>query len=57
MGIKVTSPATGMVAAVNRGAKRALISVIIVTEPDDFVTFKSHQPSDISGLTREDVKS
>jgi len=57
VGIKVTSPATGMVAAVNRGAKRALISVIIVTEPDDFVTFKSHQPSDISGLTREDVKS
>jgi Na+-transporting NADH:ubiquinone oxidoreductase subunit A len=34
-GVRFTSPAAGTVAAVNRGAKRALISVVVRVDPSD----------------------
>lgn len=50
-GVKYTAPATGVVSAINRGEKRALQSVVIDVEDDEFVEFP--QFSDVSTVTRE----
>jgi Na+-transporting NADH:ubiquinone oxidoreductase subunit A len=52
-GVKYTAPATGVIAAINRGDKRVLQSVVIDVEEDDFETFAQY--SDISKLTRQQV--
>ncbi len=41
-GVRYTAPAAGRVAAINRGARRALQSVVIDVEGDDAVTFESY---------------
>lgn len=50
-GVLYTAPATGTVAAINRGERRVLQSVVIDVEADDFVSF--NQYSDLSQVTRE----
>ena len=63
-GVRFTSPAAGTVAAVNRGAKRALISVVVRVDPSDqasstgaAATFQSYTGRHPSALSREEVQA
>lgn len=56
-GVKYTSPGAGEVVAINRGAKRAFLSLVIKLEGDDEVTFDAHADDAIAGLDREAVKT
>lgn len=52
-GVKFTSPATGVVSAINRGDKRVFQSIVIDVEEDEFVTFPHYQ--DLAAVTRQQV--
>ena len=52
-GVFVTSPASGTVADINRGAKRALISVVINVDGDESETIEK---IDISSLTADKLR-
>jgi Na+-transporting NADH:ubiquinone oxidoreductase subunit A len=52
-GVRFTSPATGVVSAVNRGHKRVLQSVVIDVEEDEHIVFNSY--TDLSALNRDQV--
>lgn len=54
-GVIVTAPAAGKVSAINRGAKRALVSVVIDVDGDDAVEFSS--VDDIAELTSEQIRA
>ncbi len=63
-GVRYTAPGAGTVAAVNRGARRALQTVVVelnererAGEPgaDDFAVFEAYTSSEPAGLTREQV--
>ncbi len=54
-GVRYTSPASGTVSAVNRGARRVLESVVIDIEGDDKEPFAQYKAEEISSLTREQV--
>lgn len=55
-GVQFTSPASGTVAAINRGAKRAFQSVVIEVDGDDEQTFETYYDTDLNSLTREQVR-
>jgi Na+-transporting NADH:ubiquinone oxidoreductase subunit A len=55
-GVIYTSPASGTVAAVNRGAQRIFQSVVIDVEGEDAVEFARYEPSKLSGLNRAEVQ-
>ncbi len=55
-GVLYTSPGSGKVAAIKRGAKRAFQSVVIELEGEEEQTFQSYYDSDLTGLTREQVR-
>ncbi len=46
-GVNFTAPASGTVAAINRGAKRVLQSVVIDVEGDDAVSFTPASPAEL----------
>jgi Na+-transporting NADH:ubiquinone oxidoreductase subunit A len=50
-----TSPGSGKVSAIKRGPKRALQAVIIELEGDDEITFESHNATELSSLSKENV--
>jgi Na+-transporting NADH:ubiquinone oxidoreductase subunit A len=68
--LRLTAPAAGVVAAVNRGARRALQSVVIeVSEgersgevsraperSEDEAEFESYSGKDVAGMSRNDIK-
>lgn len=54
-GVRFTAPATGTVAAINRGEKRVLQSVVIDVESDEYETFASYDSAALSGLERDKV--
>ena len=54
-GVQYTSPAAGVVKAVNRGAKRKFESMVIEVEGDDQVTFDSHADDNLAQLDRRTV--
>lgn len=54
-GVRYTSPGAGKVAAVNRGEKRAFISIVIQLSGSDEMTFKSHTDSQITGIKKDKV--
>ena len=54
-GVKFTSPATGVVAAINRGDKRVFQSIVIDVEEDEFVEFAKYD--DINAVSREQAVS
>jgi Na+-transporting NADH:ubiquinone oxidoreductase subunit A len=54
-GIVFTAPVSGTVTAVNRGAKRVLLSVVIDIENDESVNFGAVGADGIAGLDREQV--
>jgi Na+-transporting NADH:ubiquinone oxidoreductase subunit A len=56
-GVRFTAPATGVIAAINRGEQRVLQSVVIDVEPDEFVEFKTYPASEIATLDREKVQT
>lgn len=55
-GLKLLSPVAGKVKAVNRGAKRALMSVVVENNKStDAENFKKYDASGISGLKRDEI--
>jgi Na+-transporting NADH:ubiquinone oxidoreductase subunit A len=57
VGVNYTSPATGEVTAVNRGAKRAFESIVIKIEGDDHVSFSSHKGTSVSDYDEASMKA
>lgn len=56
-GVVFTSPASGVVAAVNRGDYRVLQSVVIDVQDGEEETFPVWQASDLDTLSREEVRN
>ena len=56
-GVFVTSPAAGKVAAVNRGAKRVLMSVVIDIDGDDVEIVDGAQGADLNALDVDQLRS
>ncbi len=55
-GVQFTSPGAGTIKAINRGARRVLQSIVIELDGSDEVSFKKYEPTQLSELSREDVK-
>ncbi len=55
-GVNFTAPGAGVVKAINRGAKRALQSVVIELDGDEAETFQSYEAGQLGGLSREQVQ-
>ncbi|MFQ6370827.1 Na(+)-translocating NADH-quinone reductase subunit A [Shewanella sp. YIC-542] len=53
-GVRFTAPASGVVTAINRGDRRALLSVVITLEGDGYINFGAE--TDLDGLSREAVQ-
>jgi Na+-transporting NADH:ubiquinone oxidoreductase subunit A len=56
-GVIITSPASGTIKSINRGAKRALISVQIDVDGDEFEQFTATSEIELGTLTQEQVRS
>ncbi|MFT5135995.1 MAG: Na+-transporting NADH:ubiquinone oxidoreductase subunit A [Arenicella sp.] len=56
-GVVITSPASGVVNSINRGAKRALISVEIDVEGDEYVQFDKTTEIELGDLSADQVRS
>jgi Na+-transporting NADH:ubiquinone oxidoreductase subunit A len=54
-GVNYTSPGSGRVVAINRGAKRVFQSLVIELDGDAHETFRSYGDKDLTGLSREQV--
>ncbi len=54
-GVRYTAPASGTVAAVNRGYQRALQSVVIDVEGDDAETFAKYDAAALASIDRQAV--
>ena len=54
-GVVFTSPISGIVAEINRGAKRAFISLVVESTGDEALTFSSYDVSELSKLERPAV--
>ena len=55
-GIVFTSPGSGTIAAINRGERRVLQSVVITLEGDDEESFTSYSDGELRAIDREDVR-
>ena len=55
-GVVYTAPASGVISAVNRGAKRVLQSVVIDVEGDDAVAFDAHDAAALESLDADKVR-
>ncbi|KZX69214.1 NADH:ubiquinone reductase (Na(+)-transporting) subunit A [Vibrio sp. HI00D65] len=56
-GVVFTSPASGKVIEVNRGAKRVLQSLVIEVAGNEQITFNSYEANQLAGLDRDTVKA
>ncbi|MBV34836.1 Na(+)-translocating NADH-quinone reductase subunit A [Kangiella spongicola] len=55
-GVKYTAPAAGTISAVNRGAKRKLLSVVVeIADQEEAVSFNKYSADQISGLDRQAI--
>lgn len=54
-GTRYTAPASGTVSAINRGAKRAFLSLVIDVEGDEAIAFGKYDAAGIPGLDRQVV--
>lgn len=54
--VRFTSPGSGVVRTVNRGAKRVLQSVVIDLEGDDEEPFKAYRQEELAGLRADQIK-
>jgi Na+-transporting NADH:ubiquinone oxidoreductase subunit A len=55
-GVNYTSPGSGVITAINRGAKRVLQSVVIRLEGDEEETFSSYGQEELAQLDNQKVK-
>lgn len=56
-GVQYTAPAAGTITAINRGAKRALQSIVIdIADHEEEEVFAQYSPEQLSTLTREQVQ-
>ncbi|WP_250462543.1 Na(+)-translocating NADH-quinone reductase subunit A [Microbulbifer litoralis] len=55
-GVRYTAPAGGRVVAINRGARRALQSVVIEIDGDEAEQFASYSADQLGSLTAEQVR-
>ena len=55
-GVRYTAPVSGKIAAVNRGAKRSLLSVVIDVQGDDEERFDQCATGDLDQLSRDEVR-
>jgi Na+-transporting NADH:ubiquinone oxidoreductase subunit A len=55
-GVIITSPASGKVAQINRGAKRALQSVVVDVEGEDAVQYSAIDPTEIDNTDSELIR-
>jgi Na+-transporting NADH:ubiquinone oxidoreductase subunit A len=55
-GVNFTAPGAGKIKAINRGAKRALQSVVIELAGDEQVAFTLYREADLAGLGEDQVK-
>lgn len=55
-GVIYTAPASGTVAAINRGDQRVFHSLVINVEGDEAVEFAKYSASELAGLSREQVQ-
>lgn len=56
-GVRYTAPATGVIAAINRGEKRVLQSVVIDVEDDDYQQFAQCAVSELGALSQADIRT
>ena len=56
-GVVFTSPASGKVIEVNRGAKRVLQSLVIEVAGNEQITFNNYEANQLAGLDRDTVKT
>lgn len=56
-GVLFPAPAAGKVVAINRGDKRALLSVVIAVSGQDAVAFKSHTKAEILSMSPADLEA
>ncbi|MCF6192767.1 MAG: Na(+)-translocating NADH-quinone reductase subunit A [Kangiellaceae bacterium] len=54
-GIKFTAPASGTITAINRGAKRKLLSVSIEVKGDEYIEFNQYSVEDLAGLGKQKI--
>ena len=54
-GVRFTAPVAGRISSINRGAKRALLSVVIEVGEDEAESFDALNRSEIAGLDRSAV--
>jgi Na+-transporting NADH:ubiquinone oxidoreductase subunit A len=55
-GVKYTAPASGTISAVNRGAKRKLLSVVVdIAEQEDAVAFNKYSVDQLTSLERQKI--
>src|SRR5210317_2006847 len=55
-GVVYAAPASGVVSAINRGAKRVLQSVVIDVEGDEAESFPAHSAAEIGALDASAVR-
>ena len=55
-GVNYTSPGSGTIAAINRGAKRAFESIVIQLDGNDEVTFTSYEAGQLASLSADAVR-
>ena len=55
-GVNFTSPGAGVVKAIHRGDKRALLSVVIELKGEQQETFTKYSEADLAGLSQDQVK-
>lgn len=56
-GVQYTSPASGVVKAINRGDRRVFLSVVVAVEGSEEITFQSYPADKLSEVSREDVQA
>ena len=54
--IRFTSPGSGVVRAINRGERRAFLSIVVDLEGDKAITFQSYRAGQLSSLDAENVR-
>lgn len=54
--LKITSPASGTVSAINRGARRSLASIVVESAGQDEQMFPAHAADRLSGLGRNTIR-
>ena len=55
-GVVFTAPASGKIAAIHRGEKRVLQSVVIAVEGNDEIEFERYAPEALAKLSNEEVR-